>query len=210
MRAGSGMTTMSTTCALPVGQVLTAVDCSTAPVLPDTVTGRTGGTTDSPLTVVVPIIDGKCRLSADTNGQVTRILPNAEGPADVVGVVDFSLSSTSGVAGGLSLRCTPTQCITSELYSPGSFYMLEAKDATSTPSEIFARPFVFAAGRLYRMVVASIGNHVRAWIDGTLAGAGSAFVSSAGFVSVFVYDFSAGAGAYMDVQRFYAFLPAAT
>lgn len=207
MTAGSTITTPSRSCLVPVGQLLTGVDCATVKVLPSDMYGETGDTTDTPLSAVIPIVDGRCRVTAEAKGQVTRITPAAESPADVVGVVDFSVSSTEGVAGGISVRCTDVHCVTSELYSPGSFYMLEGNDPKARPIEIAGREFAFAAGRTYRIVVRAAGDHVQAWVDGTLVGAGTAFVSSGGYVTVFVYDFGARGTAYIDVQRFYALAP---
>lgn len=207
MRAGSSITTTSSSCFVPVGQLLTGLDCTTAEALPAGMYGLTGNTTATATPVVVPIVNGRCRLSAQANGQVTRIAPAAQSSADVVGVVDFSLSSTVGVAGGISVRCTDVHCVTSELYSPGNFYLLEGKDPAARPIEIAGRGFAFTAGRAYRMVVRAVGDHVEAWIDGTLVGAGTAFVTSGGYVTVFVYDFAAHATAYVDVQRFFALVP---
>ena len=207
MLAGSSITTTSRSCVVPVGPLLLGLDCSTVNALPSDMYGETGGTIDTPTAVVVPIVNGRCRLSADTNGQVTRIAPAAQSPADVVGVVDFAVSSTDGVAGGISVRCGRVQCVTSELYSPSSFYLQEGKDPNAMPIQIAGRKFTFAAGRTYRMVVVAVGDHVKAWIDGTLVGAGLAFVTSGGYVTVFVYDFGAHATSYIDVQRFYALVP---
>lgn len=208
MLASSSITTTSRSCLVPVGQQLTGVDCSTVKALPSTMYGETGDATRTPISVVVPIIDGRCRLTAEANGQVTRIAPAAEGPADVIGVVDFSVSSSDGVAGGISVRCTDVHCVTSELYSPNYFYLLEGNDPAARPTQIVGRGFVFAAGRTYRMVVLAVGDHVQAWIDGSLVGAGTAFVTSGGYVTVFVYNFDAHATAYIDVERFYALAPA--
>lgn len=210
MLAGSTITTTSRSCLVPVGQLLTGVDCTTVKVLPSDMYGETGDTTDTPLSAAIPIVDGRCRMTAEANGQVTRIAPAAKSPADVVGVVDLSVSSTDGVAGGISVRCTDVQCVTSELYSPKYFYVLEAKDPKARPIEIAGREFLFAAGRTYRIVVRALGDHVQAWVDGTLVGAGRAFVSSGGYVTVFVYDFGAHGTAYVDVQRFYALVPSGT